>query len=121
MVHYMGLSWGEKHFEEEPNETAKHFFKMVNTASEPIYPNNANFTILEFSMKLLEWKNKHNYSNNGFDDLLHLIGLVLVAPSKPGSEVWGPHTHLIYNLLITIIKIIICSDPTYQPPRIATS
>ena len=30
-----------------------------------------------------------------------------MAPSKPGSEVWGPHTHLNYNLLITIIKIII--------------
>ena len=30
-----------------------------------------------------------------------------MVPSKPGSEVWGPHTHLNYNLLITIIKIII--------------
>ncbi|XP_074373715.1 uncharacterized protein LOC141714071 [Apium graveolens] len=69
-------------FEKETNETAKQFYKMVNTASEPIYPNNTNYTTLEFSMKLLEWKNKHNCSNNGFDDLLHLIGLVLPDDHK---------------------------------------
>ncbi|XP_074355723.1 uncharacterized protein LOC141695375 [Apium graveolens] len=68
--------------EEEPNETAKSFYRMVNIASELIYPNNVNFTTLEFSMKLLEWKNKHNCNNNGFDDLLHLIGLVLPDDHK---------------------------------------
>ncbi|KAL8112800.1 hypothetical protein AgCh_020192 [Apium graveolens] len=66
----------------KPNETTKIFYKMVNTASKPIYPNNVNFTPLEFSMKLLEWKNKHNCSNNGFDDLLHLIGLVFSDDHK---------------------------------------
>ncbi|XP_074342948.1 uncharacterized protein LOC141680689 [Apium graveolens] len=55
---------------------------MVNTASEPIYPNNANLTMLEFVMKLLHWKNKHNCSNNGFDDLLLLIGSVLPDDHK---------------------------------------
>ncbi|XP_074324381.1 uncharacterized protein LOC141661296 [Apium graveolens] len=69
-------------FEEEPNEIAKQFYKMVNTASEPIYPNNANLTTLEFVMKLLHWKNKHNCSNNGFDDLLRLIGSVLPDDHK---------------------------------------
>ncbi|KAK1363076.1 hypothetical protein POM88_038637 [Heracleum sosnowskyi] len=35
-------------FEEEPNATTKEFYKMANTASEPIYPNKTNFTTLEF-------------------------------------------------------------------------
>ncbi|XP_074362605.1 uncharacterized protein LOC141702917 [Apium graveolens] len=69
-------------FDEEPNAKAKEFNEMVNTASEPIYPNNANFTILEFIMELLHWKNRHNCSNNGFDDLLHLIGLVFPNDHK---------------------------------------
>ncbi|XP_074383286.1 uncharacterized protein LOC141724892 [Apium graveolens] len=69
-------------FDEEPNAKAKEFYEMVNTASEPIYPNNANFTTLKFVMELLRWKNRHNCSNNGFDDLLHLIGLVLPEDHK---------------------------------------
>ncbi|KAL8117760.1 hypothetical protein AgCh_015593 [Apium graveolens] len=69
-------------FDEEPNAKAKEFNEMVNTASEPIYPNNANFTTLEFVMELLRWKNRHNCSNNGFDDLLHLIGLVFPNDHK---------------------------------------
>ncbi|XP_074369192.1 uncharacterized protein LOC141710524 [Apium graveolens] len=43
-------------FDDEPNAKAKEFYEMVNTASEPIYPNNANFTTLEFVMELLRWK-----------------------------------------------------------------
>ncbi|KAL8107170.1 hypothetical protein AgCh_023832 [Apium graveolens] len=46
-------------FDEEPNAKAKEFYEMVNTASEPIYPNNGNFTTLEFVMELLRWKNRH--------------------------------------------------------------
>lgn len=40
-------------FEEESNATTKEFYKVVNTASESIYPNNANFTILEFVVEFL--------------------------------------------------------------------
>nr|XP_017227573.1 PREDICTED: uncharacterized protein LOC108203286 [Daucus carota subsp. sativus] len=47
------------HFEndEEPNATAKIFYKMLDSASQPIYPDNT--------------------SNKGFDELLELIGSVL--------------------------------------------
>ncbi|XP_074346992.1 uncharacterized protein LOC141685809 [Apium graveolens] len=71
-----------ENFDEEPIEITKIFYKMLNAASEPIYPNISKFTTLEFSMKLSEWKNKHNCSNSGFDDLLYLIGLILPDDHK---------------------------------------
>ena len=66
-----------ENFEEEPNADAKKFYNMVNDASEPIYPNNKNYTRLSFVSKLLHFKNKHHCSNNGFVALLCLIGSVL--------------------------------------------
>ncbi|XP_063940533.1 uncharacterized protein LOC135149261 [Daucus carota subsp. sativus] len=63
--------------DDEPNPAAKEFYKMLHSASEPIYPSNVNYTTFEFVNELLHFKNKHNCSNNGFDDLLKLIGLVL--------------------------------------------
>lgn len=55
---------------------------MMNSGSEQIYPNNVNFTTLEFVIKLLGWKNKHNGSNNSFDELIHFIGFVLSDEHK---------------------------------------
>ena len=63
--------------EEEPNATAKNFYKMLDSASEPIYPDNTRFTTLSFVNKLLQFKHKHGCSNMGFDELLELIGSVL--------------------------------------------
>ncbi|KAL8120472.1 hypothetical protein AgCh_017587 [Apium graveolens] len=74
-----------RHFEnfvEEPNAKAKEFYEMVENASEPIYPNNPNFTTLSFVNKLLHWKHKHNCTNSGFDELIHLIGSVLPVDHK---------------------------------------
>ncbi|KAL8101411.1 hypothetical protein AgCh_033337 [Apium graveolens] len=68
--------------EEEPNASAKDFYKMLDSASEPIYPNNTDFTALSFVNKLLHFKNKHNCSNNGFDELLKIIGSVLPPGHK---------------------------------------
>ena len=61
----------------EPNPTAKEFYKMLHSASEPIYPSNVNYTTFEFVNELIHFKKKHNCSNNGFDELLKLIGSVL--------------------------------------------
>ncbi|XP_074323310.1 uncharacterized protein LOC141660243 [Apium graveolens] len=96
-------------FEEEPNKTAKQFYKMMNTASEPIYPNNANYTTLEFSMKLLKWKNKHNCGNNGFDDLLHLIGLVLPDDHKLPEKYYNMRK-MIKGLHMEYEKIDACEN-----------
>ncbi|XP_017234788.1 uncharacterized protein LOC108208774 [Daucus carota subsp. sativus] len=63
--------------DDEPNPAAKEFYKMLHSASEPIYPSNVNYTTFEFVNELLHFKNKHNCSNNGFDELLKLIGSVL--------------------------------------------
>ncbi|WOG86086.1 hypothetical protein DCAR_0205284 [Daucus carota subsp. sativus] len=67
------------HFEndEEPNAAAKNFYKMLDSASQPIYPDNTRFTTLSFVNKLLQFKHKHGCSNKGFDELLQLIGSVL--------------------------------------------
>ncbi|KAL8101416.1 hypothetical protein AgCh_033342 [Apium graveolens] len=68
--------------EKEPNASAKDFYKMLDSASEPIYPNNTDFTALSFVNKLLHFKNKHNCSNNGFDELLKIIASVLPPGHK---------------------------------------
>ncbi|KAK1348053.1 hypothetical protein POM88_055002 [Heracleum sosnowskyi] len=54
-----------ENFEEEPNAKGKDFYKMVDNASIPIYPNNKEST-LSVVNKLLHWKHKHNCSNTGF-------------------------------------------------------
>ena len=63
--------------EEELNATANNFYNMLDSASEPIYPDNTRFTTLSFVNNLLQFKHKHGCSNKGFDELLALIGSVL--------------------------------------------
>ena len=73
----------------EANIAAKEFYKMVQSASEPIYPSNANYTTFEFVNELLHFKNKHNYSNNGFDELLKLIGSIFPHNHKLTKTYYG--------------------------------
>lgn len=69
-------------YEETLDETNYFFLKDGEYCLWTIYLNNASFTISEFVTKLVHWKNKHNYNNNGFDDLLQLIGLILPDDHK---------------------------------------
>ncbi|KAL8090867.1 hypothetical protein AgCh_040077 [Apium graveolens] len=71
-----------ENIEEEPNATARKFYEMVDNASEPLYPNNANITTLSFTNKLLHFKSRHGCSNKEFDELLGLIGSVLPNDHK---------------------------------------
>lgn len=74
-----------RHFqnvEEEPTATASHFYKMLDSATEPLYPNCERFTTLAFVNKLLQFRHKHGVSNKGFDDLLELIGSALPEDHK---------------------------------------
>ena len=63
--------------EEEPNEEASQFYKMLNHASVPLYPHHEKHTKLSFVLKLLHFKNRHHCSQKGFDELLELIGSIL--------------------------------------------
>ncbi|KAK1361663.1 hypothetical protein POM88_046137 [Heracleum sosnowskyi] len=82
-AHEMLRDFGEAqgHFEnfeeEEPNAAAHKFYEMVDNAFEPLYPNNANITTLEFINTLLHFKSRHGCSNKGFDEFLGVIGSVL--------------------------------------------
>ncbi|XP_074337044.1 uncharacterized protein LOC141674221 [Apium graveolens] len=67
---------------EEPNATTKTFYKMLDSATEPLYPNCTSFTTLSFVSKLLNFKHRHGCSNKGFDELLELIGSVLPEDHK---------------------------------------
>ncbi|XP_074337048.1 uncharacterized protein LOC141674227 [Apium graveolens] len=67
---------------EEPNATAKSFYKMLDSATEPLYPNCTSFTTLSFMSKLLNFKHRHGCSNKGFDELLELIGSVFPEDHK---------------------------------------
>ena len=50
---------------------------MLDSASQPVYPDNTRFETLSFVSKLLQYKHKHGCSNMGFDELLELIRSVL--------------------------------------------
>ncbi|KAL8109145.1 hypothetical protein AgCh_025290 [Apium graveolens] len=67
---------------EEPNVTAKTFYKMLDSATEPLYPNCTSFTTLSFVSKLLNFKHRLGCSNKGFDELLELIRSVLPEDHK---------------------------------------
>ena len=95
--------------EEEPNKAAKEFYKMLDSASESIYPNNTKFTTLEFVNKLLHFKNKHNCSNNGFDELLHLIGSVLPDGHKLPEDYYAVRK-MIRGLNMGYEKIDACEN-----------
>ena len=68
--------------EEELNATAKNFYKMLDSASEPIYPDKIKFTTLSYMNRILQFKHKHDFSNRGFDELLERIGSVLPNDHK---------------------------------------
>ena len=71
-----------ENMEDEVSPVAKEFYKMVHSDSKPIYPNNVNYTSFEFENELLHFKNKHNFSNNDFDEFLKLIGQSLARYHK---------------------------------------
>lgn len=98
-----------ENFEEEPNKKAKDFYKMVDNASTPIYPNNRDFTTLSFVNKLLHWKHKHNCSNSGFDDLIHLIGSVL-PPNHNLPDSYYDIRKMIRGLHMEYEKIDACEN-----------
>ncbi|XP_074323805.1 uncharacterized protein LOC141660714 [Apium graveolens] len=71
-----------ENMDKEPNATTKSFYMMLDSASEPLYPNCTSFTTLSFVSKLHKFKHRHGCSNKGFDELLELIGSVLPEDHK---------------------------------------
>ncbi|WOH16572.1 hypothetical protein DCAR_0936128 [Daucus carota subsp. sativus] len=103
--------------DDEPNPAAKEFYKMLHSASEPIYPSNVNYTTFEFVNELLHFKNKHNCSNNGFDDLLKLIGSVLPDNHKLPQTYYANDCMLFYKENSEKTRCDICKESRYKEPK----
>ncbi|WOG81836.1 hypothetical protein DCAR_0100989 [Daucus carota subsp. sativus] len=103
--------------DDEPNPAAKEFYKMLHSASEPIYPSNVNYTTFEFVNELLHFKNKHNCSNNGFDELLKLIGSVLPDNHKLPQTYYANDCMLFYMENSEKTRCDICNESRYKEPK----
>ncbi|XP_074324318.1 uncharacterized protein LOC141661233 [Apium graveolens] len=76
----IGEQYKFNNVEEEPNKEAANFYKLVNDAFIPLYPNCEEHSKLSFVTKLLHFKNMYGCSQKGLDELLKLIGSVLPSP-----------------------------------------
>ncbi|KAL8124816.1 hypothetical protein AgCh_012462 [Apium graveolens] len=76
----VGEQYQFENVEEDPNYEVFEFYNLVKNASIPLCPGNEEYTKLSFVMKLLHFKNRQGCSQNGFDELLELIGSVLPKP-----------------------------------------
>ncbi|XP_057755691.1 uncharacterized protein LOC130974867 [Arachis stenosperma] len=56
-----------------PNECAKEFYKLVDEASQELYPGCKGFTRLSFTIRLYLLKCLHGWSNASFTSLLELL------------------------------------------------
>lgn len=72
-----------------PNDSTKKFYEVILEMNAPIYPCNTKYTRLNFTIKLLQFKNNLHCTNKTFNNLFKLLTDVL--PKK--------HTHVAWNLL----------------------
>lgn len=72
--------------EEEPNESAKGFYKLLRDSEVPIYDGHKEHTILSAVTRVINFKTEHDCSERAIDDLLTLIKEFMHANNKlPGS------------------------------------
>lgn len=76
----IGYQYRSSNVEEEPNKEAAEFYKLVNDASVPLYPNCKEHSKLLFVTTLLHFKKIYGCSQKVFNELLKLIGSVLPGP-----------------------------------------
>ncbi|WVZ63949.1 hypothetical protein U9M48_013539 [Paspalum notatum var. saurae] len=74
--------------EDEMDVDAEAYYKLVNDASQELYPNCKGFSKLQFLVRVLNWKNLWRVSDGCYDDLLGLI-----KDALPEGEVLPKNFH----------------------------
>ena len=59
--------------QQKPNDSAAAFYKMLSESGTPLYPEHDKHTRLSAVTKLLHYKNEHDCSERGFNDLLAIF------------------------------------------------
>ncbi|KAD5803399.1 hypothetical protein E3N88_14759 [Mikania micrantha] len=67
---------------QNPNQTAKTFYTMLNQANEPLWDGSKNASTLSTATSLLNWKSDCNVSDSAFDKLLPIIKNILPDDEK---------------------------------------
>jgi len=62
--------------DEEPNESAKQFFKLLTEAQKELYPGCKEATKVSFIVRIFQMKCMHGFSNNGVQSILDLFALL---------------------------------------------
>lgn len=75
-------------------DTSDQFAKLVRDAREPLYPNCAKLSKLEFLIKLLHLKNVNRWSQKSFDQILGLIKAVLPDEESLPKSYFAAKTYM---------------------------
>lgn len=95
--------------EKAPNNIAKEFYDVIAQNSVYIYPDNTKYIRINFTTRLLEFKNTARCSNKTFDSLLKLIKDVL--PKKHTlPESYYEMKKIMKSLRIEYEKIDACEN-----------
>ena len=68
--------------EQEPNDGAKGFYELLHEAATPLYDGHEKHTVLSAVTKFLHFKNEHDCSERGFNELLSIVKECLPAGNK---------------------------------------
>ncbi|XP_057756143.1 uncharacterized protein LOC130975353 [Arachis stenosperma] len=91
-----------------PNECAKEFYKLVDEASQELYPGCKGFTRLSFTIRLYLLKCLHGWSNASFTSLLELLKEAMPYLNIPIS--FDKTKNMVKNLGLDYQKIDACRN-----------
>ncbi|XP_072071900.1 uncharacterized protein [Arachis hypogaea] len=91
-----------------PNECAKEFYKLVDEASQELYPGCKGFTRLSFTIRLYLLKCLHGWSNPSFTSLLELLKEGMPYLNIP--TLFDKTKNMIKNLGLDYQKIDACPN-----------
>ena len=91
-----------------PNECAKEFYKLVDEASQELYPGCKGFTRLSFTIRLYLLKCLHGWSNASFTSLLELLKEAMPYLNIPIS--FDKTKNMVMNMGLDYQKIDACRN-----------
>jgi hypothetical protein len=94
--------------EDPPTQEVEEFFRLLKASEVPLHEH-MKVTALAFVIRLMAIKSKFFFSNNCFNELLKLIGDVLLNPNKLLKDMYHSKK-LIKGLSMDYEKIDVCRN-----------
>jgi hypothetical protein len=92
--------------ENPPTSEVEEFFRLLKASEEPLHEH-TKVTVLAFVTRLMAIKFKFFFSNNCYNELLKLIGDVLLNPNKLSKDMYHSKK-LVKELGMNYEKIDVC-------------